>query len=384
MRRDVLMPRLSDEVEEGVLVTWFVRLGSLVQEGDLVAEVQVQKVSLEVHASATGRVAELLAEPGGVVRQGDPIVVIEEVPEAEVPVEAAPAEEAPPPPSEAARGPARSTAPATPAARRLARELRVDLARVGGSGPGGRIVEADVRAVAERAGGAPKAPGPRLEPITPMRRAIADRLRSNLAATAQLTLTSEADVTDLTYELGRRSAGQQRALLTAAVVRACALALRDHPRLAGRWTDRGLALPVDLDIGVAVALDEGLIVPVVRRADTEDLGALGAKIADLAERARTGRLAPTETEGGVFSVTNLGPYGVDAFTPLLNPPQTAVLGVGRALARPAVRDGAVVPRTLMMLSLTFDHQVVDGAPAAAFLAAVVGLLEAPHRLIDVV
>src|SRR6266536_2213114 len=155
------MPRLSDEVEEGVLVTWFVRLGSPVQEGDL------------------------LAEPGGVVRQGDPIVVIEEVPEAEVPVEAAPAEEAPPPPSEAARGPAPSTAPATPAARRLARELRVDLARVGGSGPGGRIVEADVRAVAERAGGAPKAPGPRLEPITPARRAIADRLRSNLAATAQ-------------------------------------------------------------------------------------------------------------------------------------------------------------------------------------------------------
>src|SRR6266542_2249371 len=135
------MPRLSDEVEEGVLVTWFVRLGSLVQEGDLVAEVQVQKVSLEVHASATGRVAELLAEPGGVVRQGDPIVVIEEVPEAEVPVEAAPAEEAPPPPSEAARGPAPSTAPATPAARRLARELRVDLARVGGSGPGGRTVD---------------------------------------------------------------------------------------------------------------------------------------------------------------------------------------------------------------------------------------------------
>lgn len=381
MRREVLMPRLSDEVEEGALVTWFVRLGAPVQEGDLVAEVQVQKVSLEVHAPATGRVAELLTEQGGVVRQGDPIAVIEEAPEgAEVPTEAAPAEEAPPPRTGAAPGPAPSTAPATPAARRLARELGVDLVRVGGSGPGGRIVEADVRAAAERTGGAPEAPGAGLEPITPMRRAIADRLRSNLAATAQLTLTSEADVTDLTYMLERRSAGERRSLLTPAVVRACALALRDHLRLAARWTDRGLAVPVDLDIGVAVALDEGLVVPVVRRADAEDLDALGAKIADLAERARTGRLAPAETEGGVFSVTNLGPYGVDAFTPLLNPPQTAVLGVGRARPRPAVRDGAVVPRTLMMLSLTFDHQVVDGAPAAAFLAAVVGLLQAPDRI----
>jgi pyruvate dehydrogenase E2 component (dihydrolipoamide acetyltransferase) len=377
MRHEVLMPQLSDEVEEGVLVTWFVRLGAPVHAGDLIAEVQVQKVSVEVEAPATGQVAELLTEPGGVIRQGDPIAVIEE---AEVPVTAVPAEETPPP-AETAPGPARPSAPATPAARRLARELGVDLARVGGSGPGGRVVEADVRAAAERPG-PPQAAGPRLEPITPMRRAIADRLRDNLATTAQLTLTCEADVTDLADKLARRSAGQRYALLTAAVVRGCALALRDHPRLAARWTDRGLAVPVDLDIGVAVALDEGLIVPVVRRADTEDLGALGAKIADLAERARTGRLLPPETEGGVFSVTNLGPYGIDAFTPLLNPPQTAVLGVGRAQPRPAVRDGAVVPRTLMTLSLTFDHQVVDGAPAAAFLADVVGLLEAPGAITD--
>jgi pyruvate dehydrogenase E2 component (dihydrolipoyllysine-residue acetyltransferase) len=377
MRHEVLMPQLSDEVEEGVLVTWFVRPGAPVHAGDLIAEIQVQKVSVEVEAPATGQVAELLTEPGGVIRQGDPIAVIEG---AESPVTGAPEQEAPPR-AEATPGPARPSAPATPAAKRLARELGVDLARVGGSGPSGRVVEADVRAAAERPG-TPQAPGPRLEPITPMRRAIADRLRSNLATTAQLTLTSEADVTDLADKLERRSAGQRYALLTAAVVRACALALRDHPRLAAQWTDRGLAMPVDLDIGVAVALDEGLVVPVVRRADIEDLGALGAKIADLAERTRTGRLSPPETEGGVFSVTNLGPYGVDAFTPLLNPPQTAVLGVGRARPRPAVRDGAVVPRTLMTLSLTFDHQVVDGAPAAAFLADVVGLLEAPGAITD--
>jgi len=378
MRREVLMPRLSDEVEEGALVTWFVRPGASVREGDLVAEVQVQKVSLEVLAPAAGRVAQLLTEQGGVVRQGDPIAVIEE--EAEVPGEVAPAEQAPPPSSRAAPGQAVPAAPTTPAARRLARELGVDLAGVTGSGPGGRIVEADVREAAERAGRAVEAPGPRVEPITPIRRAIADRLRGGLAGTAQLTLTSEADVTDLAKELERRSTGKRRSLLTEAVVRACALALHDHPRLAARWTDRELILPVDLDIGVAVALDDGLVVPVVRRADTKDLDTLGAEIADLAERARAGRLTPAETEGGVFSVTNLGPYGVDAFTPLLNPPQTAILGIGQARPRPAVHDAAIVPRMLMVLSLTFDHQVVDGVPAAAFMAAVVALLEAPRQL----
>jgi pyruvate dehydrogenase E2 component (dihydrolipoamide acetyltransferase) len=129
-----------------------------------------------------------------------------------------------------------------------------------------------------------------------------------------------------------------------------------------------------------VALDDGLIVPVVRNADGKDLATLGQEIAELAERARRGQLASAETEGGCFSVTNLGAYRIDAFTPLLNPPQTAILGVGRARAHPAVVDGAIAVRTLLVLSLTFDHQVVDGAPAAAFLDAVVGLLEDPDRL----
>lgn len=372
MRREVVMPLLSDEVEEGMLVTWLVEPGALVREGDLLAEVQVQKVSADVPAPAEGRVVELLLEPGGVVKQGEPIAVIEEAAPATPRVAAA----------QAAPG---GVAVATPAARRLARELGVDLSGVAGSGPGGRVVEADVRAAAEGGPAAPRAEarprGP--VPLSPMRRAIADRLRAGAASTAQLTVTAEADVTALAGGLDRLTAvWGRRASFTEAVVRACALALKDHPLLGARLTEAGLEYPERMDIGVAVALEEGLIVPVVREADAKDLETLSREIGDLAERAREGRLAPAETEGGVFSVTNLGAYGIDAFTPLLNPPQSAILGVGRARPRPAVVEGRIEVRTLLVLSLTFDHQIVDGVPAATFLAHVVRHLQGPDRLLS--
>ncbi len=263
----------------------------------------------------------------------------------------------------------------------------MDLTSVAGSGPGGRIVEADVEAAA--AGRTAAAPASAAiaaleeppEPHSLMRRTIAERLRSGLASTAQLTLTAEADVTDLEATLAAWSARWgRRASYTEAIVRAYALALREHPRIAARWTDRGLVPAGRIDIGVAVALDDGLIVPVVRDADVKDLQALGREIADLAERARAGTLVRAETEGACFSVTNLGAHRIDAFTPLLDPPQTAILGVGRARPRPAVAGGAVVVRTLVVLSLTFDHRVVDGAPAAAFLDSVVSLLEHPETI----
>lgn len=380
MRREVLMPVLSDEVEEGMLVTWLVEPGAVVREGDLIAEVQVQKVSADVPAPADGQVVELLLKPGGVVKQGEPIAVIQEVAATESPAPAAPAA-----PAAAGASGAPAAAPlaprdpggvgvATPAARRLARELGVDVATVPGSGPGRRIVEADVRAAAEGAR--------RALPLSPMRQTIAARLKAGLASTAQLTLTAEADVTVLAGELERLTAQWgRRASYTEAVVRASALALKDHPELGIRLSEAGLEYPERIDIGVAVALEEGLIVPVVREADGKDLETLTREIADLAQRSRDGRLSPAETEGGVFSVTNLGAYGIDAFTPLLNPPQSAILGIGQARPRPAVVGGRIEVRTLLVLSLTFDHQVVDGAPAAAFLADVVRDLKGSDRLL---
>lgn len=381
MRQDIIVPRVSESTEEGVLVTWFVEPGARIREGDLVAEVQVEKTSAEVRAPANGRIAELLVEPGAVIVQGQPIATLDAVEKLVEPVqtpstpESAAAGAPVSAPAVAANAPVGQPVAASPAARRLALELGVDLASIAGTGPAGRIIEADVRAAAgegSRAG---------LVALTPMRRAIADRMRRGLLEAAQLTITAEADVTALADELAASSARSgQRATYTAAIVRASALALRDHPRVGAAWTDEGIRLPERIDIGVAVALDDGLVVPVVRNAATKSLEQLDGEIADLAKRARTAHLSEDETRGAVFSVTNLGAYRIDAFTPLLSPPQAATLGLGRARRRPAVVDGTIAVRTLVVLSLTFDHRVLDGAPAAAFLDAVITALEDPGRL----
>lgn len=370
MRQEVLMPTLSDEVEEGMLVTWFVVPGAPVRADQLIAEVQVEKASAEVHAPADGHLTEILVQPGEVVRQGAPIAVLE-VGAAAVP------ESAPSPPSRA------SPPPVSPSARRLARELELDLSNVAGSGPGGRIVEADVRTAAERGAGEAAVPRPaaNVEPLSPMRRTVATRLTAGLREAAQFTLTAEADATALAAEVARLSGEWgRRAAYTETIVRACALALRDHPWVGSRWSEDGLVPPESIDIGVAVSVEGGLIVPVIRNADAKDLEGLSREIAGLAERARSGQITTPETRGATFSVTNLGAHRIDAFTPLLDLPQAAILGVGRARPRPAVMGGQVVPRTLMVLSLTVDHRVIDGDPAAAFLDRVIALLEDPGSL----
>jgi pyruvate dehydrogenase E2 component (dihydrolipoamide acetyltransferase) len=362
MATDVLFPQMSDEVDEGVLVTWFVEPGARVDQGALVASVQVEKVEEEVYAPVAGHVLERLVGQGDVTRQGAVIARIgtaDEAPAAGGPAAVPAAGAAPPEPAPPVAAPI-----ASPAARRVARELGVDLAAVPGTGPGGRIVEDDVRRVA--------AQGPSLgEPLPGTRRVLADRLRNWLAATAQFTVTSEVDVTEL--------AGREPQW-TAVLVRACALALRRHPRLASRWHGDRLVPPESFDVGVAVSLDDGLVVPVVHRADEKELPALAGEVAALAERAAAGTLTIDDVSGAVFAVTNLGGYPIDAFTPLLHQPQTAILGVGRARARPAVVGDRIEPRTTLVLSLTVDHQVTDGAPAAAFLADVAELLGHPERL----
>lgn len=371
MKHYVQMPQLSETVNEGVLVAWFVEKGSKVQLGDLMAEVQVEKTSSEVYAPAKGTVVELRVFPGDVIAQG---AVVAEIDEADLPAVAV----AVTPHAGEVQASGVSSRPnvlASPAAKRLARELSVNLETVKGSGPGGRIIEADIQAAARKAGPSDNAQS---EPVTLMRRLIGDRLRTWLKETVQVTITSDADVSELSASLAQLNSGGERGpSLTAAVVRASALALRKHPRVAARWTEEALIMPECFDIGVAVSLEDGLIVPVIHAADTKDVVSLGREIGSLAEKARANQLKRSEVEGGVFSISNLGAFGIDAFTPVLNPPQTAILGVGRARQTPAVVNGLVDVRTTMVLSLTFDHRVIDGVPAAAFLRDLVLTLQEP-------
>jgi len=218
-------------------------------------------------------------------------------------------------------------------------------------------------------------------PLTGKRGVIARRMLESLQGMAQLTLSSDANVTALV---------KQRELLksqfdltyTDLLVKAAALALRKHPRLNARIAGQEIHLLPDVHIGVAVALDDGLIVPVVRNADRKGLKTIAEENRELAERARSGKLGPAEVSGGTFTVTNLGTFGIDSFTPIINPPEAAILGVGRIVERIARRDADLVWQQMMTLSLTFDHRVVDGAPAAAFLQTLRELLERPEALLQ--
>jgi pyruvate dehydrogenase E2 component (dihydrolipoamide acetyltransferase) len=223
--------------------------------------------------------------------------------------------------------------------------------------------------------------GPRIIPLTGMRGAIARRMLQSLQSSAQLTLVSEADVTAL---VKRRESFTQQFDVTYndLLIKAAALALRKHPRLNAAVVAEEVHLLPDINIGVAIALDDGLVVPVVRNAESKPLSAIVAEVAQFVQRARSGKLAMAEITGGTFTVTNLGGFGIDAFTPILNPPEAAILGAGRIVERLTRRNSDLVWRQMMVLSLTVDHRVVDGAPAAAFLQTLRELLGQPDLIFE--
>ncbi len=414
MSYEFVLPSLAADTEEGVVVAWFKRDGSEVREGERLLEVQLAKVSYEVPAPISGTLHRILAPKDAIVRVGQPLAVILR------PGEAAPAESPAPPREAAAVAPAASEAfvPATPVARRIAREQDIDLARLTGTGDGGRITEQDVQqALAARAqpgevrasplarrlaqehgldlaqvrgtgaGGrigeddvraaiAARGTAPTRVPLTPMRRTIARRMSESIHSMAQLTLISDADVTALVA--ARQSLKAQfDVTYTDLIVKACALALKAHPALNARWSEDAIELMSEINIGVAVALEDGLIVPVVRNADRKSLAEIAGEMKQLAQRARDGSLTGAELAAGTFSVTNLGTYGVDAFTPIVDPPEAAILGVGRIVEKPARLNGELAWRSMLTLSLTVDHRVVDGAPAAVFLQTLREHLEQP-------
>jgi len=203
-----------------------------------------------------------------------------------------------------------------------------------------------------------------------MRKVIAERMHQSLQQLAQLTITSEADVT-AAVEFRSNAGKQADFTFTDLIIQAAGRALRRHPRVNARLTDNGILLLDEVNVGMAVALDEGLIVPVIREADRKALSQIGAETKVLGEKARKNQLKLEDVSGGTFTITNLGTFGVDAFTPIINLGETAILGVGRIVEKPAVFRGEIVRRSMMTLSLTFDHRVIDGAPAAAFLQSVI-------------
>jgi len=387
--RELLMPRLSDAMEQGTVVKWLVADGAHVNEDEELVEIETDKATTTHVAEASGTLT-ILAPEGATLAVGEPIARIGAH-------TGATAEQAPRP----APAPAASSL-ATPLARRAARLHRVELAGVAGSGPRGRITRVDVL----RAAGAPM-PSPRAAlpprasspaPASDASGARGPTQRVELSRSQQLVARRMAEAkatvphfqvqTEVAMDAAIALREQLKASVDGAVVpslndfvvKACASALHAHPRANGSYRDGGFELHGRVNVGLAVAAEDALVVPVVKDADTKSLGAIARESRLLAERVRAGAISPPELAGATFTVSNLGMYGMTAITPVIDPPQAAILGVGAVRETLARRGGEIVERALMTLTLSCDHRILYGADAARLLAEIRSLLEAPLAL----
>ncbi len=373
MAYEFKLPDLGEGLTEGEVARWLVAEGDEVEEDAPLVEIQTDKTTVEIPSPAAGTVARILVSEGEVVPVGTVLVVIgadagdagrEREPEPEAEKQRAPEEFV-----LQQHKPASGRVQATPLVRRLAQELGVDLAALSGSGPNGRIVEADVRRAAGGAGEElvllqHKVSEGRREPLRGVRRQIVEHLTRAHREVAAVTFVEECDFSDV--DLKR---------IDPLTLAAAAASLKEFPELNARLEGDEIVYLDRYDIGVAVQTDAGLVVPVVRGCDSASVEELAAETERLAEAARSGTLAPDELRGGTFTVTSAGKLGGIVVTPLVNHPEVAILGVHRIGPRPVVRDGEIVARHVGNVSVTFDHRVVDGARAAAFTLDVIARLE---------
>ena len=399
----ILMPRLSDTMESGIIAGWRKQPGDTVTAGEILADIETDKAVMEYEAYESGVLSRIIVAEGEEVAIGQPIAIVgddddtaaEPTPPAEStpPVPAAPTTAGAP-----AVPPATGRLPASPLARRDAQELGVDLATLTGTGPGGRIIRADVRAAAETittsdtvtaaAPYAGQSSRPAEEvPLGMLRRTSGKRLAESARTAPHFYLTAVADVqqlVELRADLNGRltAAGRPKISLNDLIVRACALTLRTHPDLNASLAGDALRRHQEIHIGLAVAVDNGLLVPVLRNVDRKSIGVIAEEATEVVERARQRRLSADEMTGGTFTVSNLGMYGVEQFTAIINPPEAAILAVGASRREAVVLDdGSIAARTRMRYTLSADHRILDGAAGARFLADLTDLLENPWLIL---
>ena len=429
MSINILMPALSPTMTEGKLAKWHVKVGDTVKSGQVVCEIETDKATMEVEAVDEGKIGQILVEEGteGVAVNAVIAVLLEEG-EKEVAKSTAPAAEKPAPkaeekpadkPAEKPAAPALAAKPAAPAAspggtrifasplaRRIAAERGIDLASLKGSGPNGRIVKADVenakpgaapaasqapkaaaKAPAPAAGGQPVfvAPGDSRVPHTSIRKVIARRMLESKQTVPHFYLTVDFEIDAL---LTARTAINvvvekkgTKVSVNDMVIKACAKALRDHPECNASWTEDEMIQYGAVDISVAVATDRGLITPIVRNADMKGLAQISIEMKDLASRAKSGKLKLEEFQGGGFTISNLGMFGIRDFGAIINTPQSMILAVGAGEERVVVRKGEMVIRTIMSCTLAVDHRVVDGAMGAQFLQTLKAYVEQPAAML---
>lgn len=392
------MPALGVAQETGILVNWLKAEGESVAKGEPIMEVETDKATVEVESPASGVLANVSAAPGETIPVGQMMAIIlapgessagrSESPPSQPRAEVSPAASvrtsstAPavsPPPSTSER-PGRIAA--SPAARRIAREKGIELASLKASGPGGNIIAEDVLRAAEKQ--APKAaPGAigeqRTVPLTPMRRIVGQRMTQSKQSAPHFYVNMDVDMSAVSKIRAQWKETGEKVIpsINDFILRACAQTLKNFPSMNATYTDQGIQLLSDINIGMAVALEEGLVVPVIRNTDRLTLEQLARTSRELIEKAQKKKLLPLDYEGGTFTVSNLGMFGVESFVAIINPPQCAILAAGQVAPRVVPDSEGIAIRSMMTLTLSADHRIVDGAIAARFLQEVKRLLENP-------
>ncbi len=406
---EITMPRLSDSMEEGTILKWLVSEGDEVKRGQPIAEIETDKANMTYEADTDGTVSELVAQEGDTLPVGEVIARVgdgdsrssldagREEPEEEEPTPE-PEPDQRRATSDQRNGDERGEATrvkASPVARRMAGEMGVELAQLEGSGPGGRIVKADVEAAAKDGGERRPAAAPvaqrgeagakgevEYQELTRLQQTITRRMAESKATAPDFQLVAEVDMS-AAVELRKRlkQVADPAPSFNDMVVKAAAVALRDHPRVNGAYRDGKFELYSRVNVGIAVAGQDALVVPTIFDADQKSLGQISKDARGLIEKVREGQVTPPEVSGGTFTVSNLGMYGIDSFSAIINPPQAALLTVG-ALKKRAVPDerGRIAARDTMNLTLVCDHRILYGADGAEFLARVRELLESPLSL----
>jgi pyruvate dehydrogenase E2 component (dihydrolipoamide acetyltransferase) len=431
MATNILMPALSPTMTEGTLSRWLKKEGENVRAGDVIAEIETDKATMEVEAVDEGVLGRILVQDGTEgVKVNEPIAILVEQGEA-VPAAAPAAKAAAPPKTEPPKQEAKAAEPSpappaaprpapqsgnghdaggerifvSPLARRMAKQAGIDLAALKGSGPNGRIVKADIEATLQK-GPAP-APQPTAAPPTPVarpsapiaaphrlvphssiRKVIARRLIEAKSTIPHFYVSMDVEIdalirlmTELNAKAPKEGPDSYLITINDLVIKASAAALRRVPTVNAAWTDDGTVLFDDVDISIAVAIPDGLITPIIRRADQKGLATISREMKDLAGRARAGKLKPEEFQGGGFSISNMGMFGVSEFAAIINPPQAAILAVAAGQKRPVVKNDSLAIATVMTCTLSVDHRVVDGALGARWLREFKRIVEDPLSLL---
>jgi pyruvate dehydrogenase E2 component (dihydrolipoamide acetyltransferase) len=422
MEEVILMPRLSDTMTEGVIADWHKKVGDTVKKGDILADIETDKATMELESYKTGKLLFVGAQKGEKIQVNDLLAIIGDEKKVDVqkivdaiknkssaPTAAASATQTESQPATTTAAPAEEHAPslngdgrvkASPLAKKLAAEKGIDIAKIPGSGDGGRIIKADVDNFVPAAETIVSKPAAEARPstiaqqtppgivsfdevpVSQMRKVIAKRLAESKFTAPHFYLTMSIDMDKAVESRAKlNEVASVKISFNDIVLKAVAVALKQHPNVNSSWLGDKIRINHHVNIGVAVAVEDGLLVPVVRFADTKSLTQIATEVKDFAQRAKKKKLQPADWEGSTFTISNLGMFGIDEFTAIINPPDACILAIGGISQVPVVKNGAVVPGNVMKVTLSCDHRVVDGATGSAFLKTLKSLLEEPLRML---